>query len=600
MSPEHDLGEGRLPVTSPIFTRDYINPSLGHLSTSKSPSTPRGRLYARDVGQSQDMGFPQSSYEFPGYAEAAEGPMTPNTAPQFAEQFTPLASKARRHHAHRNRESQIPAPVAGSSQAGWFDADEGDLYRGASTHPGPLDGFSKHPIKAQPDKHGDAASIKTASSSSSSFSGLELGRRVNQAIDRVGDALHLRRGSASSTNTKTDTLTTITTRSSTTASSTSDSDSSSSSSSSEDDGATSSGIFRRRRQRRRSVRSRTASRRSQSPDALSTGTMRRRQIPTRREFTLMLPRPIGEDDISETTIIETQPSTARVRIALPSSAEEALYTGPIGISPLEQPTHDWHGRLITTPALKTVIEKIRDERKKSGYEAAFQAETEKREARERRKRKRRHHTHIRVDENNGDNGRQSSEEGRRRRHHEESEADQRTRRRTNRNRVEQLRASHEPYKVRFDNPSNPLSRHNASETALSDLTNRQRLSDPRLSEGDIIRPKSAADLLGLRDAIASSSSTSVKSLGPGAVPRPLAKRGQPFKLPPRPVFHRAQTTAGTVSSLAKPFAPNEDAPEVKKGCWWLDVSCPTWQDLRDIGEVSTTRCGSDVAELMSP
>lgn len=314
----------------------------------------------------------------------------------------------------------------------------------------------------------------------------------------------------------------------------------------------------------------------------------------------MLPRPIGEDDISETTIIEAQPSTARVRIALPSSASEALYTGPVGVSPLEQPTHDWHGRLITTPALKTVIDKIRDERKKSGYEAAFQAETEKREARERRKRKRRHHTHMRVDEHTGE--RHSSEEGRRRRQDEEEEVevDQRTRRRTNRNRVEQLRGSHDHQRVRFNDTSEPLSRHNASETALVDLPTRKRLSDPGFAEGDIIRPKSAADLLGLRDAIASSSSTSVKSLGPSAVPRPHAKRGQPFKLPPRPVFNRAHTTSGTLSGLAKPFAPSEDTPDVKKGCWWLDVSCPTWQDLRDIGEVSVSGDPRDGTVLILP
>jgi hypothetical protein len=23
----------------------------------------------------------------------------------------------------------------------------------------------------------------------------------------------------------------------------------------------------------------------------------------------------------------------------------------------------------------------------------------------------------------------------------------------------------------------------------------------------------------------------------------------------------------------------------KDGCWWLDVSCPSWEDLRDLGEV---------------
>ena len=321
--------------------------------------------------------------------------------------------------------------------------------------------------------------------------------------------------------------------------------------------------------------------------------MRRRQIPTRREFTLMLPRPIGEDDISETTLAETQPSTTtRVRIALPPSAQEPLYTGPVGLSPLDQPTHDWHGRLITTPALKAVIDRIREERQKSGYEAAFQAETEKREARERRKRKRRSHQHhnsrMAADDLNLAGSHPSSEEGRRRGHSGEDRRDQSSRKRSSRNRVEQLRTTREHHKVRFDDGSETLSRQNASEIALSELRDRFRYSDPELTEGDIIRPKSASDLLGLKNAL-SSSSTSIKSMAQAIPTRPLPKRGHPFKLPPRPVFNRAHTVIGPASVFAKPAVASEDALEIKKGCWWLDVSCPTWEDLRDLGEVSYPR-----------
>jgi magnesium transporter len=587
MSGVGDSNTGRTLLSPAIISRDFsLSPSNG--SNPQQPATPRGHASEHDITSNPaETSTPVSGYQFPRMLSSVRQAFintTPARAPQFAEEFTPLAQKSKKRNSNRSRDHQVPVPIAGSSQAGWFDADEGDLYRGASAHPGALDGFSKPPEKA-----GDTASVKSASSSSSSLSGLELGRRVTQAIDKVGDALHLRRGSASSADTKTDTLTTITTRDSSSSTSTSDSDSSSSSSSS-DDGATSSGIFRRRKHRRRTARSKTASRRSQSPDALSTGTMRRRQIPTRREFTLMLPRPIGEDDISETTLAEIQPSTARVRIALPPSANESLYSGPIGVSPLDQPNHDWHGRLITTPALKAVIDRIREERQKSGYEAAFQAETEKREARERRKRKRRsHHQHgsrMTAGEGNPGPSRQSSEEGRRSGQSQEDGLEPTTRKRATRNRLEQLRSSRENHKVRFDDGSESLPRQNFSEVALSELRARHRYSDPGTAEGDIIRPKSAADLLGLKETLASSSSTSLKSMSNVNAARPMPKRGHPFKLPPRPVFNRAHTVIGPASVFAKAAVAKEDAMEVKKGCWWLDVSCPTWEDLRDLGEVS--------------
>lgn len=589
MSSVADSNPGRALAPPVIISRDFsLSPS--NLTTRQQPWTPQAHALEHDItSASAAMWTPVSGYQFPRVfgsgVRQAFTTTTPVRAPQFAEQFTPIGLKTKKHRIDQSTDLQIPLPVAGSSKAGWFDADEGDLYRGASTHPGPLDGFSKQPAKAE-----DTASVKTASSSSSSLSGLEIGRRVTQAIDKVGDALHLRRGSASSTSSKTDTLTTITTRESSSSASTSDSDTSSSSSSS-DDGATSSGIFRRRRHRRRTARSKTASRRSQSPDALSTGTMRRRQIPTRREFTLMLPRPIGEDDISETTLAETQPSTARVRIALPPSAHEPLYSGPVGVSPLDQPNHDWHGRLITTPALKAVIDRIREERQKSGYEAAFQAETEKREARERRKRRRRSHHHhsnrMAAGDNNSATYRPSREEVGRSGQFEDDGKEQTTRKRTSRNRLEQLRTPREHHKVRFDDISETVSRQNASDTALPELRARHRYSDPGLTEGDIIRPKSASDLLGLKDAVSSSSSTSIKSMAQANAARPLPRRGHPFKLPPRPVFNRAHTVIGPASVFAKPAAASEDALEVKKGCWWLDVSCPTWEDLRDLGEVSS-------------
>ncbi|KAJ9107477.1 hypothetical protein QFC21_000930 [Naganishia friedmannii] len=598
MPVEHDPTGGRIPSTSPIIKRDFsIQPSMP-ISAVLQPASPPPRNYEKDItSPAGDVSTPITKYRFPfplGVNTARETTFS-DTAPQFAEQFTPLARKPRKQHGSRNTDSQATIPAAGQSKAGWYDADEGDLYRGAENHPGLLDGFSKRPDAADAadaGKPGDTASVNTTISSSSSSSGLEIGRRVTQAIDKVGDALHFRRGSVSSTNTKTDTLTTITTRDSSSTSTSGDSDTSSSSSSSDDDGATSSGVFRRKRHRRRSVRSKTISRRSASPDGLSAGAGRRRII-TRREFTLMLPTPVGEDDISVAPIPDPRPSTARVRIALPpdSAQYDGNYSGPIGHSPLEQPNHDWHGRLITTPALRTVMDKIRDERKKSGYEAAFQAETEKREARERRKRKRRsHHHHGRhqsTEQGFGVDDRRSGGESKHRERTPRDEySDHRARRRAPKNRLEQLRAAQEPQKVRFDEQTNSSTSHDIVPGDPGDLATRNFRPDIRSAISDIIRPKSASDLLGLKDNIASSSSTSIKSLGMSAVPRPVPKRSLPFKLPPRPI-HRSLTTNGPQggSGLAKPFQPVDSTLEVKKGCWWLDVSCPTWQDLRDLGEL---------------
>lgn len=597
MSVDHNSTGGRIPNTSPIIKRDFLfHPSTAAL-TVPQPASPPLRNQENDITSPDgDVSTPVAKYRFPFplAVNALQESTFSDHAPQFAEQFTPLARKPRKQFENRNTDSQAIVPAAGQSKAGWYDVDEGDLYRGAESHPGLLDGFSKRPEGVDAEKAADTASVKTTSSSSSSSSGLEIGRRVTQAIDKVGDALHFRRGSASSTNTKTDTLTTITTRDSSSTSTSSDSDTSSSSSSSDDDGATSSGVFRRKRHRRMSVRSKTISRRSASPDAFSAGAGRRRII-TRREFTLMLPTPVGEDDISIAPFPDPQPSTARVRIALPPNAAhyDGNYSGPIGISPLEQPTHDWHGRLITTPALRTVMDKIRDERKKSGYEAAFQAETEKREARERRRRKRKshhHHSRHQADEQGFEmDDRQPGGDSRHReRAHREDYSNQRVRRRTPKNRLDQLRQSQEPQKVRFEDHSNNNTSRDIVHGDAEALATHNPRPDLRSAISDIIRPKSASDLLGLKDNIASSSSTSIKSLGMSAVPRPVPKRSLPFKLPPKPI-HRLLSTNGPQggSGFAKPFQPVDSTLEVKKGCWWLDVSCPTWQDLRDLGEVST-------------
>jgi magnesium transporter len=42
----------------------------------------------------------------------------------------------------------------------------------------------------------------------------------------------------------------------------------------------------------------------------------------------------------------------------------------------------------------------------------------------------------------------------------------------------------------------------------------------------------------------------------------------------------------SLSPLREEAPPEWKESKQKEGCWWLDVSCPGWEDLRDIGEVS--------------
>lgn len=65
--------------------------------------------------------------------------------------------------------------------------------------------------------------------------------------------------------------------------------------------------------------------------------------------------------------------------------------------------------------------------------------------------------------------------------------------------------------------------------------------------GDVPRPKSVSDLMGMMNPYGSSTS---------------------------------------LNQLKTPSRSSSIDEQKGKGCWWLDVSCPGWEDLRDIGEVS--------------
>lgn len=390
-----------------------------------------------------------------------------SSPPLFAEQFagSPFAYKRSAGRAAR-RFSLGPAATAlddvpeappfpsGSSDAGFFDLQTGDLFRGAQIHPGIDDGFStqykQSKLAAAANKDDDSADgtvteasdsdSDSSSSSSSSGSGLELGRRMGEAIDRVGDVLGVgRRGSTTSTIS----LSTVNTKS-----------------------TNPNGPQLRGRRRSRATLRGTFSlgtRRTASPD--STATTRRVRLPKRREFCLMLPlqsaTALDEADVTDAGI-GLGPGPLDIDLEnLPPQVPRVAFTD-------QQPS--LHGRLITTSTLPSILDKIRTERIRTGYNDP--AEVEARAQKLAR----------------------------------DIEADKRLNRKVHhRSRAGRKQAKRER-------------RHRLQELGLT---------------GGLLRPKSAADVLGLAD--------------------------------------RAATPASGSTTRSK-------------GCWWLDVSCPGWEDLRDIGE----------------
>lgn len=378
-----------------------------------------------------------------------------------------------------------PTLPAGSSALGWFDDDTGDLFRGASQHPGMQDGFSqayreKKGANAEADddsndgSQSDADSETSSDSSSSSGSGLELARRMGEAIDRVGDVLGVgRRGSNASTSSSS----TLASKSTGTALGTAISDGG-----------------RRRGRNRRSRTTRAFSlgtRRSASPDSHTSTNTRRVRLPKRREFCLMLPlssaSPVEDIDIGD---IRTSNLEVDVNNLPPQHVAFADASPVIDLPSL-------HGRLVTTPSLPIVLGKIRDERIRTGYQdpAELQARAEKLardlEANKKLARKQQHHQRKRM--------------------------------------------------------------------ARRQARDQKRGMVSTKSERDRVQPFSASDLLGING---------------NRIPRTFEYPAR--QLPPPSILPRLESsTTPTPPEPAQPF----------KGCWWLDVSCPTWEDLRDIGEM---------------
>ncbi len=99
--------------------------------------------------------------------------------------------------------------------------------------------------------------------------------------------------------------------------------------------------------------------------------------------------------------------------------------------------------------------------------------------------------------------------------------------------------------------------------------------------GSFVRPLSASDLLGLEPQ---------SHLLPH-VHIPKKRHPREFSLPPRPLASpsvvKGDPMADGASSGPGAGPAAKPADSAKQGCWWLDVSCPAWEDLRDLGEVGT-------------
>ncbi|TYJ51764.1 hypothetical protein B9479_007656 [Cryptococcus floricola] len=393
-------------------------------------------------------------------------PPTDPAQPEFAELLTPLKFRRRKLRPRADQQPTSIPPVAGPSRLGYYTL-EGDLYRGAArdpTHPGAGAGA--------PAVEDDAVSLGTASiaSSSSTWSwGSGNFDRALAVIERVGEALGVRRGSTSS------------------------SSSSSSGSESEDDNR--SQVTRRRRRRRGSTRlSRTVSNLSRTTSH-SPERPKREQVPKKRQFTLLLPPNPQDADITSAA------SSVKDAITLAGSDKSPKLSGELKYPP---------DRVVTTPSLPTVLDHIRNVRLANGL-APFEGTPPATPATPGLGPK------VPVRRGGSAPGHLRATEG----------------------------------APAFVNPPLP-SRTQSRLHALRGGGGGGGAGTPP------VRPKSVSDLLGMSR--------------PGS---PTPTGGGPASPAP--------TAAGT--PIVERDLSGLKAKAKQNGCWWLDVSCPTWEDLRDIGEL---------------
>ncbi|KAE8537631.1 hypothetical protein D1P53_005687 [Cryptococcus gattii VGV] len=401
--------------------------------------------------------------------------------PEFAELLTPLKFRRRKLQPRPDQQPTSLPLVAGPSDLGYYTL-EGDLYRGSDynpTQPPPA-------VSAQVDDDAISLGTKSTTSSTSNWSwGSGNFERAMAVIERVGEALGVRRASAGS--------------------SSSDSSADSSDMESLKSQAT---ALKKGKKRRGSFISSISRQTSRGGAEGVKAKHKRDQLPKRRQFTLLVPPPAlpaGDVDIGISTSIETRVFTEIGK--LPGDrVDDKKYPSD---------------RVITTPSLPTVLAKIQSVRLLSGYSDIYSSV--------------------------GNTPTQAS--------------DALSCPTANfASRVPVRRGGSAPGRSRkvtgFVNPPLPLLsqsqsrlQYQSQSAASSRTATQSRLHTLRgaAETHPPVRPKSVSDLLGLN--------LDAKSLQGGT---PLIERELNLEL------------KGKSKST---------------GCWWLDVSCPTWEDLREIGEL---------------
>lgn len=457
----------------------------------------------------------------------------PAPAPRFAEQLTPLRLRKKPRPQRTLPADAAEVQVDGPSRSGYYVQAEGDLYRGAMVDPTPqtFANLEEDAISIASSSNSSARSTRSGQSSASSSSmwswgsgGLERSRRRTMAVlGMVGEALGVRRGSESS--------------------------SSASSRSGDETDATSTvstyGRKRRKRMGRRRSRTFSLSHRSDSDDSdrsgIHTRAQKREHLPKRREFTLMFPPPVSP---TSTHVDRRYPYPA-------SGLDSALQT------PDSQPGHYDLGsrplqsdRLLTTPSLPLILDSIKSIRAQTGMSPPSAAPTPGATPPQTPSSE----LPVRITRQES-----ASLPGKRR---ESSNIGMKRERSGPGTKREALMAGQMP-KLGAKSRLQALRGATASSSYYSTLPS-EASGSPATGISPPLRPKSAADLLGLPNPHGSSGSLSS-----------LRTQAHEFAMPSR---------------SATPLLPaKEDAKartkREKMGCWWLDVACPGWEDLRDLGEV---------------
>lgn len=457
----------------------------------------------------------------------------PEPAPRFAEQLTPLRLR-KKPKAHRTLPPDTAdIQVDGPSRSGYYVQAEGDLYRGAVVNPQAQQfaNLEEDAISIVSSSGSSSRSTRSGGSSASSSSmwswgsgGLDRSRRRTMAVlGMVGEALGVRRGSdsSSSDSSRTGDETDATSQASTT------------------------GRRRRRRVRRRRSRTFSLSNKSDSDSdssGIHTRPQKREHVPRRREFTLMFPPP-SSPNAKQTERSYTFPASG-LDSALHTPDSQTTHTG-LDTGPAQS------DRLLTTPSLPLIIDSIKSIRSRTGMSppsvvptpAATPPQTPSSEGPLRMTRQ----------ESTSLPGRKRDTAGLGMKRERSGPGTKRE--------AMVAGAPKAPVKSRLQ-----ALRGTASSGSYYGSLPLEPGGSSTPGISPPLRPKSAADLLGL--------------------PNPHGSTGSLSSL--RTAHEFAMPSAATTPVLSAQDLAKAKRKRGKQGCWWLDVACPGWEDLRDLGEVTLT------------